>query len=150
MRPEFAREPGRGERNLEARRQDAKSPHLNPPPNADRSPGIGRPKVPAETPYLASCRKFRVCKSWVVETVGLKLGTYHPVTEPVSACTGNGNFLRRDRPAKAGSSPGRDKFRDAREARKPPIPADELRDCLRSFEPYDWVVGAPGLEPGTR
>jgi hypothetical protein len=43
-----------------------------------------------ETPYLASCRKFGVCEGWVVELVGLKLGTHHPVIEPVSA-------LRRER-----------------------------------------------------
>jgi hypothetical protein len=34
-------------------------------------------------------------------------------------CAGNGNFPRRDRPAKAGSSPSRDGFRDAPEAGKP-------------------------------
>ena len=30
-------------------------------------------------------RKPTVYEDWVVETVGLKLGTHHPVVEPVSA-----------------------------------------------------------------
>ena len=32
----------------------------------DQSPGIEWPKIPAETPYLASYRKRVVCKGWVV------------------------------------------------------------------------------------
>jgi hypothetical protein len=58
----------------------------------------------------------------VVELVGLKLGTHHPVIEPVSTGAGNGNFLRGDRPAKAGPSASRDGLRDAPEARKPRFP----------------------------
>jgi hypothetical protein len=85
-----------------------------------------------------------------VELVGLKLGTHHPVIEPVSTGAGNGNFLRGDRPAKAGPSASRDGLRDAPEARKPRFPAHKLRDYLRRSKPRDWVVGAPGLEPGTR
>jgi len=53
---------------------------------------------------------------------GLKLRTHHPVIEPVSTGAGNGNFLRGDRPAKAGPSAGRDGLRDAPEARKPRSP----------------------------
>jgi hypothetical protein len=41
--------------------------------------------MPAETPYLTSCRKRAVCGDWMVEVVGLKLATHHPVIEPVSA-----------------------------------------------------------------
>ena len=33
----------------------------------------------------ASCRKPAVYEDWMVETVGLELGTHHPVIEPVSA-----------------------------------------------------------------
>jgi hypothetical protein len=31
-------------------------------------------------------------KDWVVEVVGHKLETHHPVIEPVSTRAGNGNF----------------------------------------------------------
>ena len=40
---------------------------------------------PAETPYSASYRKRAVCEDWMVEAVGHKLATHHPVIEPVSA-----------------------------------------------------------------
>src|SRR6266481_4251664 len=43
------------------------------------------PEIPAETPYLASYRKRAVCEDWMVEVVGHKLVTHHPVIEPVSA-----------------------------------------------------------------
>jgi len=43
------------------------------------------PKIPAQTPYLASRRKRAVCGDWMVEIVGLKLVTHQPVIEPVSA-----------------------------------------------------------------
>jgi hypothetical protein len=36
-------------------------------------------------PYLASYRKRAVCGDWMVEALGHKLGTHHPVIEPVSA-----------------------------------------------------------------
>ena len=42
-------------------------------------------EIPAETAYLASSPNNAVCKGWVVEVVGLKLGTHHPVIESVSA-----------------------------------------------------------------
>jgi hypothetical protein len=51
----------------------------------DRNPGIEEPEIPPETPYLASPRNRAVCEDWMVETVGLELGTHHTVTEPVSA-----------------------------------------------------------------
>jgi hypothetical protein len=50
----------------------------------DQGSGIGWPKVPAETPCLASYRKYAVCKGWMVEALGHKLETHHPVVEPVS------------------------------------------------------------------
>ena len=53
-------------------------------------------EIPAETAYLASSPNNAVCKGWVVEVIGLKLVTHHPVIEPslgpragiASACTG--------------------------------------------------------------
>jgi hypothetical protein len=51
----------------------------------DKNPRKEWPKIPAKTPYLASYRKRAVCKDWMVEVVGLKLVTHHPVIEPVSA-----------------------------------------------------------------
>ena len=50
----------------------------------DQSPRSKWPEIPAETPYLALWRKRAVCKDWMVEVVGLKLVTHHPVIEPVS------------------------------------------------------------------
>jgi hypothetical protein len=41
------------------------------------------PLVP-KSHYLASCRRRAVCGDWMVEIVGLKLVTHHPVIEPVS------------------------------------------------------------------
>jgi hypothetical protein len=55
------------------------------------------PEIPAETPYLASYRKRAVCGDWMVEVVGHKLKTHHPVIEPVSDTrVGNGIFRCRD------------------------------------------------------
>jgi hypothetical protein len=51
----------------------------------DQSPGSKWPEIPAEAPYLASTRERVVCGGWVVEAVGHKLATHHPVIEPVSA-----------------------------------------------------------------
>jgi hypothetical protein len=51
----------------------------------DQSPASEGPKIPAETPYSASYRKRAVCEDWMVEAVGHKLATHHPVIEPVSA-----------------------------------------------------------------
>jgi len=51
----------------------------------DQSPASEWPKIPAETPYSASYRKRAVCEDWMVEVVGHKLATHHPVVEPVSA-----------------------------------------------------------------
>jgi len=69
---------------------DAETGRQKPPPkranaSRDENPGSKWPKNPAETPYLASHRKHTVCKGWMVEVVGLKLATHHPVIEPVSA-----------------------------------------------------------------
>src|ERR1700682_3920972 len=50
-------------------------------------------------------------------------------------CAGNGNFLRRDRPAKAGSSPSRDRFRDTPEARKPRFPRTNCEIACEGLNP---------------
>ena len=71
-------------------RQDAKNPNQNA--RTDQNLGIDWPEMPAETPYLTSCRKRAVCGDWMVEVAGLKLETHHPVIEPVSTRAGNGNF----------------------------------------------------------
>ena len=86
------------------------------------------------------------CKGWMVEVVGLKLATRHPVIEPVSACAGNGNFLRRDRPVQVGSTPSRDGFGDARETRKPPFPRAYPALCRNGTVCKGWVVETVGLE----
>jgi hypothetical protein len=41
----------------------------------DPDPGIEWPKIPAETPYQASCRNCTVCKGWMVGAPGLEPGT---------------------------------------------------------------------------
>jgi hypothetical protein len=51
----------------------------------DKNPGIEWPEIPAETPYLASYQNRAVCGDWMVEALGHKLATHHPVIEPVSA-----------------------------------------------------------------
>jgi hypothetical protein len=85
----------------------------------------------------------------VVELVGLKLGTHHPVVEPVSACAGNGNFLRRDRPAKAGPAASRDQFRDAPEARKPRFPRTNYEITCEGPNPKTgwWAHQGSNLGP---
>ena len=50
----------------------------------DQSPENRWPEIPAKTPYPASYRKLAVCEDWMVEIVGHKLMTHHPVIEPVS------------------------------------------------------------------
>jgi hypothetical protein len=57
-----------------------------------------------------------------VELVGSNSGPTSQPSNQSPPCAGNGNFPRRDRPAKAGSSPSRDTLRDAPEARKPRFP----------------------------
>jgi hypothetical protein len=58
----------------------------------DQNPRIEWPEIPAGTPNLAPYRKRVVCKGWVVETVGHKLMTHHPVIEPVSVPTAGTEF----------------------------------------------------------
>jgi hypothetical protein len=56
----------------------------------DQSPASEWPEIRAETPYSAAYRKRTVCEDWMVEALGRKLATHHPVIEPVSAA-GAGN-----------------------------------------------------------
>ena len=68
----------------------------------DQSPGSKWPEIPAEAPYLASTRERVVCGGWVVEAVGHKLATHHPVIETgLRRRAGNGNLRCRDGHAKA-------------------------------------------------
>jgi hypothetical protein len=85
MRLEFAPSPTPGTEFLDAETGRQKSSRERAGVRRDPNPGIGWPKVPAETPYSALERKPAVCGDWMVETVGLELGTHHPVIEPVSA-----------------------------------------------------------------
>jgi hypothetical protein len=62
-----------------------KSPPKRVSTHRDKNLGNEWPKIPVETPYLASCRKRAVCVDWMVEVVGHKLETHHPVMELVSA-----------------------------------------------------------------
>ena len=68
---------------------DAETGRQKPPPkrlsaHRDQSPRSKWPEIPGETPYFASYRNRAVREDWVVEVVGHKLKTHHPVIEPVS------------------------------------------------------------------
>src|SRR5258707_4692121 len=68
---------------------DAETGRQKPPPkrvsaHRDQSPRSKWPEIPGETPYFASYRNRAVCGDWMVEVVGHKLKTHHPVIEPVS------------------------------------------------------------------
>src|SRR5258705_12993088 len=87
---------------LDAETKHQKSAFKRANARRDQNPRIESPEIPAGTPYLASCRRPAVCKDWVVEVVGLKLVTHHPVIEPVSEIrVRNGIFRCRD----GGSNP---------------------------------------------
>ena len=85
-----------------------------------------------------------------METVGLELETHHPVIESVSNGAGNGNFGCRDGATESGFLLAGDGCRDYQEWAKAPITWEKCEDTRPSSNPEDWVVGAPGLEPGTR
>src|ERR1700737_3962790 len=54
---------------------------------------MGLAKIPAETAHLQSTTVSAVREDWMVEVVGHKLKTHHPVIEPVSDIrVGNGIF----------------------------------------------------------
>jgi hypothetical protein len=66
MRSEFGPSPAAGNGFLDAETGRQKSPLKRATVCRDQSSGIGWPKVPAETPCLASYRKYAVCKGWMV------------------------------------------------------------------------------------
>jgi hypothetical protein len=98
------------------------------------------PKIPPETPYLASFRKCAVCGDWMVEVVGLELETHQPVIERVSTKAGNGSLWCRDRCAKRALLRSRDRSRDGPDMRKAPIPRSKCNQTGWSLSPEDWVV----------
>src|SRR5260221_2851287 len=67
---------------LDAETKHQKSSFRRANARRDQNPGTEWPEIPAETRYLASCRKRVVCGDWMVELVGLELVTHHPVIEP--------------------------------------------------------------------
>ena len=91
-----ARPPGTEFLDAETKRQ--KSPLKCANVGRDQNPGIEWPKIPAETPYLASYRQRVVCNGWVVVCA--------VICEPVSTCnslltgklTGNFAFLGPQKP----------------------------------------------------
>jgi len=135
------------------RRQAVKKP---PPKwgsvHRDKNPGNEWSEIPAETHYFSSCRKRAVCKDWMVEVVGHKLKTHHPVIEPVSDIrAGNVNFF--DAETEGPDPPFCLAETDAgtrTNSKKARCSRDKCAYHPRSSIPEDWVVGAPGLEPGTR
>jgi hypothetical protein len=80
-------------------RQGAKNHHeKGRTPAETKVPEVSGPEIPAEAPYLASTGERVVCEDWMVEAVGHKLATHHPVIEPVSEIrVRNGIFRCRDR-----------------------------------------------------
>jgi hypothetical protein len=79
-----------------------------------------------------------------------KMRTHHPVIEQVSALRRERKFPPQRQAGKSRLITWQMQFQRRAGSEKAPTPARELRDCLRRFEPQDRVVGAPGLEPGTR
>jgi len=68
--------------DAETRRQ--KSPPKWVSAHRDKNPGNEWPEIPAETPYLALCRKRAVCKDWMV----VSAVRYEPVSKGKIAITG--------------------------------------------------------------
>jgi hypothetical protein len=77
------RPPGTEFLDAETRRQ--KSPPKWVSAHRDKNPGNEWPEIPAETPYLALCRKRAVCKDWMVAEAVLRNQSPMP---------GTGNFLK--------------------------------------------------------
>jgi hypothetical protein len=67
------RQPGTEFLDAETGRQKPQPKCANAP--RDQNPGIDWPEMPAETPYLTSCRKRAVCGDWMVGAPGLEPGT---------------------------------------------------------------------------
>jgi hypothetical protein len=85
-----------------------------------------------------------------VETVVLELGTHYPVIEPISASRRERDFRPQRQRRKCRVFAGGDHVQRLVRIQKAPIPARECDKGEQSSSPGDWMVGAPGLEPGTR
>jgi hypothetical protein len=100
----------------------------------DQSPASEWPEIPAETPYSESYRKRAVCEDWMVEVVGHKLATHHPVIEPVSAPSRERKFTMQRRARKgrliAWQRPIQ---RRAGSAKSPHSGATNARMCITSW-----------------
>jgi hypothetical protein len=133
---------------LDAKRQ--KSPLKCANACRDQNPRNEWPEIPAEKPYLASCRKRAVCEDWMVEAVGHKLATHHPVIETgLRRRAGNGNLRCRDGHAKADLSPSGDQSRDAQECKKLPFRRNKCEKACGSLSPTTgwWAHQGSNLGP---
>src|ERR1700738_5448883 len=72
-----SRPPGTEFLDAETRRQKRSFKRANA--RRDQKPRIEWPEIPAETPLSSVVSESSVCKGWVVEVVGHKLATHHPV-----------------------------------------------------------------------
>jgi hypothetical protein len=117
-----------------------------------RSPAEARPGC--EKPHSGAINAKRLkkvsTKDWVMETVGLELGTHHPVFEPISASRRERDFRPQRQRRKCRLFAGGDYVRRPAGIQKAPIPARQCDKGEQSSSPGDCLVGAPGLEPGTR
>ena len=98
MRSDFALNHGCRERNFMTRRQGAKN-RAQKCANArrDENPGIEWPKIPAETPYLASYRKPPVCADWMVGATGIEPVTPSMSTRCSSSVNAAGEYVEGSR-----------------------------------------------------
>ena len=72
--------------------------------------------------------------------LGFKLETDHPVIEPVSAMRRERKFPPQRQAGKSRLITQQRQIQRRAGSEKAPVPARELRDCLRRFKPKDWVV----------
>src|ERR1019366_343813 len=74
-----AQSPAAGNGIFGCRDRAPKSPLKCANVGRDQNPRSEWPEIPAETPYSESYRKHAVCEDWMVEALGHKLATHHPV-----------------------------------------------------------------------
>jgi hypothetical protein len=136
----------RRERKFPMQRRARKSRLIAGRDQSGDAKGVRKAPIPAQQ-MRVGLREFEPY-DWVVETVGLELGTHHPVIEPVSARARNGNFRCRDRGAKPGVSLAGDGYRDYQKRAKARVAWEKCEDTQPSSIPEDWmVVCAVGYEP---
>jgi len=70
---------------LDAETGPAKSPPETTYARRDQKDPKLVAQIPAQAAYLNLTGNYPVRKDWMVEVIGLKLVTHHPVIEPVSA-----------------------------------------------------------------